>query len=100
MKVRHLLIGVVAATALLAAIANGASPGSTSKVPAGAVTLSANVQDEEMVAGLIVKPHPHRGAKLAHALQSSDARGLTRAANAGMSVFRQMSGGAHVVRLD
>ena len=55
---------------------------------------------QEMVGRLIVKPRGLAGAKLNHALEAGDARGLSQAARAAMTVRRAMSGGAHVLQLN
>jgi serine protease len=54
----------------------------------------------ELVQGLIVKPHRRRGAKLAHALRSRDARALSKAARVQLRVHRQMSNDSHVLRFE
>jgi serine protease len=53
-----------------------------------------------MVSRLIVKPRAQAGAKLANALQSFDASGLSKTANVPLTVIRPMSGDAHVIKLD
>lgn len=56
-------------------------------------------QREEMVPGLMIKPRARGGEKIAAALANHDSAELSRIAGAKLSVFRKMSGGAHVMRL-
>ncbi|MGB7480600.1 MAG: S8 family serine peptidase [Burkholderiaceae bacterium] len=78
---------------MTAAVANATPP---PKWPGQARPASA-VPAEEMVSQLMIKPR--FGAKLASALQKSDASTLASAAAVPLSVARPMSGGAHVLRL-
>ncbi len=47
-----------------------------------------------------MKPRAKADAKLAGALRAFDASGLSKSANVPMTVFRPMSGDAHVIKLD
>jgi hypothetical protein len=55
---------------------------------------------EEMVSSLIVKPHAEAGARLSRALQTFDAKGLSKSAPVPLMVGRLMSGNAHVIKLE
>jgi serine protease len=100
--IRHILLGITATAALIIAIATAAPAGSAGplKTSAQAMSPSGGSPEEEMVFQLIVKPRAQDGAKLAGALQAFDASGLSKTANVPMTVFRPMSGNAHVVKLD
>ncbi len=52
-----------------------------------------------MVSQLMVKPRYRSGDELDTALHARDARKLVQISNVPMFVVRQMSGGAHVIRL-
>jgi serine protease len=97
--IRHALLVFAAAAALVSALANGNADGSRPLKLQGA-NMAADTANPEMVSGFIVKPHRRRGAKLAHALRSRDARALSKIAGVSMRVHRQMSDDAHVLRLD
>lgn len=96
--IHRILLGITATTTLGTAIATAAPAGL--KTSAQAMMQSASAANEEMVSRLIVKPRALAGAKLADSLQAFDASGLSRTANMPMTVFRPMSNGAHVIRLD
>jgi serine protease len=100
--IRRTLPGITATVALMVAIATAASAGSTGplKTSARPMAPSASSPKEEMVSRLIVKPRAQADAKLAIALQSFDASGLSKTANVPLTVFRPMSGDAHVIKLD
>lgn len=99
--VRHALLGLTAAAALICAIANGASADSkafaTFKKGAPPV---ASPPDEEMVSRLIVKHRARRSDKLVAALKAFDTRGLNKSTHVSMAIMRPMSGDAHVVKLN
>src|SRR3989338_11428453 len=95
--IHHILLGITAS--------GGVGTGGPRAAPAGLkasaqAMQSASVANEEMVSRLIVKPRALAGAKLADSLQAFDASGLSRTANMPMTVFRPMSNGAHVIKLD
>lgn len=100
--IRHALLVITAAAALISSIANGmpadmagsANPDNTSELPA------AKAPGEEMVTRLIVKHRARRSDKLAAELQAFDAAGLGISADVALTIARSMSGGAHVVKLD
>lgn len=96
--IHRILLGITATAALGTAIATAAPAGL--KASAQAMMQSASAANEEMVSRLIVKPRALAGAKLADSLQAFDASGLSRTANMPMTVFRPMSNGAHVIKLD
>ncbi|MDB5761193.1 MAG: hypothetical protein JWQ21_188 [Herminiimonas sp.] len=102
MKVRHALLGITAAAALISAVANGAPAGSTgfSGLKNGMPLSVASAPDEEMVSRLIVKHRTQRSDKLNATLRAFDGRGLAGAENLTMTVMRPMSGNAHVVNLN
>src|SRR5689334_17001780 len=54
--------------------------------------------EEKTVTGLIVKHRAQASAQIAQ-LQAFDASGLSKSANVPLSVLRQMSGGAHVIKM-
>jgi serine protease len=62
--------------------------------------LSASSTKEEIVSRLIVKRRVRPDAKSAGAAQAFDAADLSKSANVPMTLFRAMSGDAHVVNLD
>ena len=95
--IHHILLGITATASLGTAIATAAPAGLKASAQA---MQSASVANEEMVSRLIVKPRALAGAKLAGSLQAFDASGLSRTANMPMTVFRPMSDGAHVIKLD
>jgi serine protease len=82
---RHTLLGTATMAALIVAIATTAPAGPTG---------------EEIVSRLIVKPRAGVDARLAGELHARDAGGLSKTANVPMTVFRFMSGDAHVIKLD
>ena len=92
-RLQGMLLCLAATAAVTAAAAHATPP---PKWPAQAQPASA-APAEEMVSQLMVKPR--FGAKLASALQKSDAGALASAAAVPLSVARPMSGGAHVLRL-
>ena len=57
------------------------------------------LDEEEVVSSLLVKPRTQAGGRLASALQSFDAGELSKHAQVSLTVVRQMSGGAHVIKL-
>lgn len=57
------------------------------------------LDEEEFVSNLLVKPRAQGGGRMASALQSFDAGELSKHANVPLAVVRQMSGGAHVIKL-
>jgi serine protease len=67
------------------------------QLPTGAAL---NIEPEEMVSNLIVKPHAEAGAQLSSALQTFDAGSLSKAALVSLTVVRSMSSGAHVIKLE
>lgn len=95
--IHRILLGITATAALGTAIATAAPAGLKASAQA---MQSASAANEEMVSRLIVKPRALAGAKLADSLQAFDASGLSRTANMPMTVFRPMSNGAHVIKLD
>lgn len=96
--IHRILLGITATATLGTAIATAAPAGL--KASAQAMMQSASAANEEMVSRLIVKPRALAGAKLADSLQAFDASGLSRTAYMPMTVFRPMSNGAHVIKLD
>lgn len=88
---------VVTTAAVLPAFANESG---APQLPAGSALSAAGNASEEMVSSLIVKPRAGAGAQLDAALQAFDARGLSKAAATPLTVLRQMSGEAYVVKLD
>ncbi len=66
----------------------------------GALNVAASIALEEMVSQLMVKPRHQVGEKLKTALRAHDASALVKTSNIPMSVVREMSGDAHVIRLD
>ena len=64
------------------------------------MSLPARSPAEEIVSRLIVKPRARANNGLAGALRAFDAGGLSKTANVPMTVFRPMSGDAHVITLD
>lgn len=96
--IHRILLGITVTATLGTAIATAAPAGL--KTSAQAMMQSASAANEEMVSRLIVKPRALAGAKLADSLQAFDASGLSRTANMPMTVFRPMSNGAHVIKLD
>jgi serine protease len=88
---------VVTTVAVLSAFANESG---APQLPAWSALSAAANAPEEMVSSLIVKPRTGAGAQLAAALQAFDARGLSKAAATPLTVLRQMSGEAYVVKLD
>lgn len=97
-KIIHRILLCITATATLGtAIATAAPAGLKASAQA---MQSASAANEEMVSRLIVKPRALAGAKLADSLQAFDASGLSRTANMPITVFRPMSNGAHVIKLD
>lgn len=95
--IHRILLGITATATLGTAIATAAPAGLKASAQA---MQSASAANEEMVSRLIVKPRALAGAKLADSLQAFDASGLSRTANMPMTVFRPMSNGAHVIKLD
>jgi serine protease len=95
--IHRILLGITATATLGTAIATAAPAGLKASAQA---MQSASAASEEMVSRLIVKPRALAGAKLADSLQAFDASGLSRTANMPMTVFRPMSNGAHVIKLD
>lgn len=94
-RLQGMLLCLAAMAAVTAAAAHATPP---PKWPGQAQPASAkSAPAEEMVSQLMVKPR--FGAKLASALQKSDATTLASAAAVPLSVARPMSGGAHVLRL-
>lgn len=100
--IRHTLPGITATAALILAIATAAPAGSTGPfmTSARALSPSASSPKEEMVSGLIVKPRAHANARSSGVLQALDASGLSKTANVPLTVFRPMSGGGYVIRLE
>lgn len=96
--IHHILLGITVTATLGTAIATAAPAGL--KASAQAMMQSASTANEEMVSRLIVKPRTLAGAKLTDSLQAFDASSLSRTANMPMTVFRPMSNGAHVIKLD
>lgn len=95
-KLQGILLSLVVTAALTAMAAHATPP---PKWPAQVQSASAKpALAEEMVSQLMIKPR--YGAKLATALQRSDASALSTAAATALSVARPMSGGAHVLRLE
>lgn len=74
--------------------------GQSTRVSALAVVVNSSAPQEEMVSQLMVKPRTLVGAQLHKALLAHDASALAKTSNVPMSVVRQMSGGAHVIRLE
>lgn len=102
MKVINKVQGAFLIASALAGIAGAHAvekPKATLAMPTVAGKSSRPVQLEEMVPGLMIKPRARGGEKLAFALDNRDPAELSRIAGARLSVFRKMSGGAHVVRL-
>lgn len=102
MKIRHALLGITASAALFSAIANGAPSGPTEfyKLKTASTVPAVNLPAEELISSLIVKPRARGSEKLTAALHASDARGLVKTAHVEMKVQRQMSGNAHLIKLD
>lgn len=100
--IRRTLLGITATAALMIATAAAASAGSTGPLKTSAQPMlpSASSPKEEIVSRLIVKPRAQADAKLVGALRAFDASGLSKTANVPMTVFRPMSGDAHVIKLD
>ena len=98
---RTLLALTVTTVFTTATVSSGfASQAGPPKLPMGSAVNSEASAPEEMVSSLIVKPHAAAGAKMASALQAFDARGLSETAKVPLRVWRQMSGGAHVIKLE
>jgi serine protease len=98
-KIQAALLGLGAATALIATLANAAA----TAVPVRAKyssksTLQTVTAPEEMVSRFIVKPR-QGSEKLRRALETEDASPLSQAANTPLKVVRSMSGSAHVIAL-
>ena len=64
------------------------------------LAVAASTQQEEMVTQLMVKPRLRFGDQLKTSLRAHDASRLAKISNVSMSVVREMSGNAHVIRLD
>lgn len=99
------VLALTAATALSTALvssafASKAGPPKLPLVSALSTAASASNEEEEMVSSLIVKPRAQGDAKLASAMQTFDASGLSKTANVPLAVLRPMSGEAYVVKLD
>lgn len=93
-----LTVTTVFTTATMSSVfANNAG---SSKSPIGGALNSTASAPEEMVSGLIVKPHAEAGARLSSALHAFDARDLSKSALVPLTVVRPMSGGAHVIKLE
>ncbi|MDE3051624.1 MAG: S8 family serine peptidase, partial [Nitrospirota bacterium] len=103
LKLAHRTLGLGMTTiAFIMAIAMVASvtTAGSSKLPLGsAFSTAASGSEEKMVSSLIVKPRAGAGAQIASALHAFDASGLSKTANVPLTVLRQMSGGAHVIKL-
>ena len=64
------------------------------------LAVAGSAQQEEMVTQLMVKPRYRVGDQLKTELHARDASRLTKISNVSMAVVREMSGDAHVIRLD
>jgi serine protease len=100
--IRHALLVITGAAALISTIANGMPAGAAgySNLDSSVALPAAKAPGEEMVTRLIVKHRARRSDKLAADLQAFDAAGLGNSADVEMTIARTMSGGAHVVKLD
>lgn len=86
---------------LLPFMALAAVPGAFSQQGRSTIQAVAGAApQEEMVTRLIVKPRSRAGDRLDAELRAHDASRLAKTANRPLFVVRQMSGGAHVLRLD
>jgi serine protease len=99
--IRPFMLALAAAAALVSGLADGnADRPRELKLQGLSARQAAGAAPEELVSGLIVRPHRRRGAKLAHALRQRDAGALSKIAGVRLRVHRQMSDDAHVLRLD
>jgi serine protease len=100
-RIRPFMLALAAAAALVSGLADGnADRPRELKLQGLSARQAAGAAPGELVAGLIVRPHRRRGAKLAHALRQRDAGALSKIAGVRLRVHRQMSDDAHVVRFE
>jgi serine protease len=99
-KAPGVLSGMLIAVAASTAMVLGYPPDAMSAITETGAKLPRLSIVEEKVPGFIVKPKTRGGEKLYAALSSRDASELSMRAIASLKVYRSMSGGSHVLRLD
>jgi len=93
-------VGLFIFPALALAVVANPSQLVTQSNRSSALFVSSGTAQEEMVSQLMVKPRYQVGDKLHKALRAHDASALAKISHVSMSVVREMSGSAHVIRLN